>query len=317
MPGGLKHHWIAPKVAARPDDTAYIAAHAHSSEFRAATVVAHHPTYMLVTWDDASANGSSEKPKPDVVSRESTSVWHGSISDDTWEASAPGVHIPKSRLYCPETYKQIAVKHGVDPPPLSSKAVVPSSGARGPSRQATVPPVSSSATKAPPAAGPTSGPPRDACTPPSTAANSAEAAPADNASGTPAPATASPAAAENGFTNHDRDAENWLQAVRRYGEHISDPVLQQMPRFLGLRRDLFVQSYALWLVVMVRLACYCSRLGSSFRVPPVCLGQRACWFIANVRFGQECCPIPFFLAIPCAEEPITLPSTASFRVHST
>lgn len=256
MPGGLQRNWVLPKNAARPDDMAYIAESALSTEFRRATVVAHHPTYILVTWDAAKATETSVKLKTEVISRENTSVWHGTVADEAWEPAGPetpDIHVPKSRQYCPETYKQIAARHGVEPPSFKSTADVPPVRSGGRPRSVMVPPVATNTTKDQAAATPASATPPDACTPPSTAANSSGPTPADNApTGAAAPATGSATQGQNGFTNHDRDAEKWLLAVRRYGDHISDPVLQQMPRFLGLRRDLFVHSYALWLVVMVR-----------------------------------------------------------------
>lgn len=257
QPGGLQRNWISPKMAARPDGIAYIAAHAHSIDFRRATVVSHHSTYITVTWDDSEATPASEKREPEVIPRESTNVWHGTIEDAAWEPLSPDrpdIRVPKSRRYCPETYAEIAAKHGVDPPKLNHTPPIPQVRFGGRPRQCMVPPAAATATKDHPAASQSSEPRHDACTPPSTAANvSAEATAADNRPPGPAAATAGAATpAENGFTNHDRDAETWLDAVRRYGNHVEDPVLQQMPRYLGLRRDLFVQSYALWLVVMVR-----------------------------------------------------------------
>lgn len=255
MPGGLQRNWVPPKNAARPDDMAYIAENALSTEFRRATVVAHHPTYILVTWDGAKATDSPGKSKTEVISRENTAVWHGTVADEAWEPAGletPDIHIPKSRRYCPETYKQIAARHGVEPETFDSTADAPPARSAGGPRSGMAPPVAASATKDQPAATPASATPPDACTPPSTAANSSGPTPADDApTGTAAPATGGATQEQNGFTNHDRDAEQWLLAVRRYGDHTSDPVLQQMPRFLGLRRDLFVHSYALWLVVMV------------------------------------------------------------------
>eukprot|EP00892_Ulva_mutabilis_P011161 jgi/Ulvmu1/8417/UM042_0124.1 len=254
LPGGLQRNWISPKLAARPDDEAYIAPHAHSVQFRRATVVAHHATYIMVDWRDDEAKTSSSKREPEVIPRESTNVWHGTITDEAWEplgSDSPGLYVPKSRRYCPETFAEIAAKHGLEPPEVDHMPAIPQVRLGGRPRQSMVAPAAAPAKKDPPAASPSSEPHQAACTPPSTAAKVPDATPADHTPSSPTAAAASAATpTENGFTNHDRDAKKWLGAVRRYGNLVSDPVLQQMPRYLGLRRDLFVQTYALWLVVM-------------------------------------------------------------------
>lgn len=46
-------------------------------------------------------------------------------------------------------------------------------------------------------------------------------------------------------------ADQWLQAVRRYGHRIGDVSLQEMPDMLDMRRNMQCHPYVFWLIVQV------------------------------------------------------------------
>lgn len=200
----------------------YISEEPGATVFRAATVISTHGTYIAVQFQCNTAQ------EPQIIARESARVWHGSLSRLVWEekkcqTTGEQVFTPKSREYCPRTFKQLAEQHGVpvpehlvDPQPLvtaRSSAPQPNMG-MGQSAVAS----------------------------------------------TSQPSRRSTRAGQNAVihqvSSEDADlfeakGQQWLEAVRSFGESIKERVLINMPEFMALRRDLYVHSYAVWVVVMV------------------------------------------------------------------
>jgi hypothetical protein len=54
-----------------------------------------------------------------------------------------------------------------------------------------------------------------------------------------------------------RAADEWLVAVREFGEIIGDRLLAEMPALLPMRRDMELHPYALWVIVQVRSQWLC------------------------------------------------------------
>lgn len=208
---------------------AYIAEEEGGTRFHPATVRSSHATYIEVQYQSSPGT----EPRTENVARESLRVWHGSLSPLVWEETSVGaqtVFVPKSRKYCPPSFKKIAEQHDV-PIPAHLAEPTPLVTARNPAPAHQ--PSKQLASEAGQGIGASGG---------YSTRKSARAGPSS--------AAVAPSAEEASCM--ERKGREWLDAVRGFGESIKDKVLIHMPEFMALRRDLFVHSYAVWLVVMVR-----------------------------------------------------------------
>lgn len=214
-------------MAASPGSVVYVAEEAGTTVFHPASVLSSHATYMVVQFQTS----PGQEPRTENIARESSRVWHGSVSSLVWEeapAQNPTAFVPKSRKYCPPSFKKIAEQHGV-PIPAHLAEPTPLVDARNfTSQQQPRQPGGD--------AGLSEGANRTVGT-----RNAARAGPSS---------AVDPSSAEDA-RNLAGKGRDWLDAVREFGESVKDKVLIHMPEFMALRRDLFVHSYAVWLVVMV------------------------------------------------------------------
>ena len=227
-PGGFKWNWLVPALAANPGSSVYVAGEEGGTLFHPASVLATHATYIEVQYQ----NSPGTEPRTENIARESSRVWHGSLSPLVWEeapAEAPGF-VPKSRKYCPPSFKKIAEQHGV-PVPAHLVEPTPLVLARNPAsaHQQSKQPAGDAGKK--------------------TGARGGYSTRRGSRAG---PGSALPAPSAENASCLEGKGQEWLDAVRGFGETIKDKVLINMPEFMALRRDLYVHSYAVWLVVMVR-----------------------------------------------------------------
>lgn len=216
-----------------------------AARFRPAKVVGMHATYMVIQW----LTGEGVDTRTDNIARESKRIWHGSLSRLVWEedstlhheSEAPAqdypMYTPKSRKYCPRSFYQLAEQHGCvlpvhlkDPVPININRIqkvqrpkLPHEAT--PHRMAQPSPLSNGAAALDDGAGPS----------------------------TTVDAPQPPQKEQESAAEPEVQAQHWLDAVHRFGTSINDKVLMCMPEYLSLRRDLYVHSYALWQVVMVRV----------------------------------------------------------------
>lgn len=230
--GGFKWNWIVPSVAASPGPVVYVSSEeSGGTHFHPASVLSSHATYMVVQFQTS----PGQEPQTENIAWESMRVWHGSLSPHVWEevlAENPSTttFIPKSRKYCPPSFKKIAEQHGVPIPAHLAEPtpLVAARSAAAPAHQQTR------------QSGTDAGPGGAASSSYSTrrGTRGAQSSAID------------PPSAEDASSLQGK-GRKWLDAVREFGETVNDKVLIHMPEFMALRRDLYVHSYAVWLVVMV------------------------------------------------------------------
>jgi hypothetical protein len=243
--GGIKRNWIRPRTVAKlkENDLIYFSRQLDddlpSAYFYRGFIVTVDTTFVRVLWPDFQVDDSN----PELVPRESCRIWHGSMGKDVWEQDQrdPLTFSPKSRKYCPATFAEIAIAHGIRNYVLPSR-VVPVVRVSGHDASQ-------------PAAGPS----------PGFQHNSLPAMPnATDRSSRPqvVPGLQVHALSGDGSRRvngegYAREAQRWIEKVNAFGRSIGDVALATMPEFLSFRKDFFVHAYAFWQVVMVRF-CLCA-----------------------------------------------------------
>lgn len=252
-PGSLRRNWAVTrdKARLRPNDKLFIAApqddDAAYDLFYRGIVLSTHPTYIEVLWSDFGRDHSN----PERVPRESYRIWHGVMDPELWEDMGEFAYAPISRRLCPDTFAEIAAKHGIAP--RLSPMLIPHGNLTrtAPGAVVTGAPITSTTRRFDGAAVHADSLQDD---------SDADATPQKRgpSRGRPPKARAEPAGVSRDDDGRNAAqlqaaADTWLHAVRAFGKRHGYQALAAMPSMLSMRRTMHLHPFALWLVVQVRL----------------------------------------------------------------